>query len=464
MNRARWATLALFVFALGAWALIPTYPNYDAYYHLVWGREILDGVKPSFDAYAASTEHPLFVALATVAGSFGEHGDRLLVLVTVLSHVAFIAGVFIFSRTVFDEATAWVAAFLAGSSFALLLYASRAYVDIPFLALVFWAAAIEAQRTEEDDHRRDRWAMALLTTAGLLRPEAWVLAGAFYLWRGWRRFDLLAIAAIAPVLWALVDLVVTGDPLFSLHSTSSLADALGRPQGIRHVPRAFVSFVGGTAREPVALAGLVGMALAYRERKRFPTVTIAFALFAAGAITFIGTGFAGLSILPRYLTVPSVALCVFAAYALTRNRTIFAVAVLAGLVFLVVKVDTLSRLTTELRYNRSIHGDLVETLDQPRVTAGLECGDLTLPNYRLVPESRWHLDLPRDRVVARSDQRRTRGVAIVVTGQEKSIKRYGYADGAPRSTNKPPRGFAGAAGKGPFLAYVRCRVPQPKGR
>ena len=40
------------------------------------------------------------------------------------------------------------------------------------------------------------------------------------------------------------------------------------------------------------------------------------ALFAAGVITFVGTGVLGLSILPRYLTVPAVALCLFAGYAL----------------------------------------------------------------------------------------------------------------------------------------------------
>ena len=32
-----------------------------------------------------------------------------------------------------------------GSSFALLLYAARAYVDVPFLAIVLWAAALEAR-------------------------------------------------------------------------------------------------------------------------------------------------------------------------------------------------------------------------------------------------------------------------------------------------------------------------------
>ena len=81
-----------------------------------------------------------------------------------------------------------------GSSFAFLLYAARAYVDVPFLALVLWAAALEARAP-----RRGLPVMATLAVAGLLRPEAWVLAGAYWLWCGWRRLDLLALAAAAPL-------------------------------------------------------------------------------------------------------------------------------------------------------------------------------------------------------------------------------------------------------------------------
>ena len=39
----------------------PTYPNYDSYYSLLWGREILHGDLPCFEAYRAPTEHPLAV-------------------------------------------------------------------------------------------------------------------------------------------------------------------------------------------------------------------------------------------------------------------------------------------------------------------------------------------------------------------------------------------------------------------
>src|SRR5204863_260671 len=84
------------------------------------------------------------------------------------------------------DGPAVAAAAFTGSSFALLLYAVRAYVDVPFLALVLWAGALEAARP-----RRGPLVMGLLALAGLLRPEAWVLAGLYWLWcRGWRSVAL----------------------------------------------------------------------------------------------------------------------------------------------------------------------------------------------------------------------------------------------------------------------------------
>jgi hypothetical protein len=60
---------ALAVLALAAALLVPTYPNYDTYFHLVWGRELMHGMKPDFEAYAAPTEHPLFLASLRAGGA-----------------------------------------------------------------------------------------------------------------------------------------------------------------------------------------------------------------------------------------------------------------------------------------------------------------------------------------------------------------------------------------------------------
>ncbi len=227
--RERAALAALALAAVVAWALVPTYPDYDAYHHLVWGRDLTAGVTPGFEDPFAPTPHPLYLGLAAVLSLAGDHADRLLVLVTVLSLVALVAGAFSLGRSLFGTAAAYLGAFFVASSFAFLLYAVRAYVDVPFLALVVWAAVLEAERR--------RGAAGLLLLAGLLRPEAWILAGLLWLWR-WpgatagRRIRGAVLVALAPVLWALVDLWVTGDALHSLHATSDLAGELGRERGV----------------------------------------------------------------------------------------------------------------------------------------------------------------------------------------------------------------------------------------
>jgi hypothetical protein len=307
--------------------------------------------------------------------------------------------------------------------------------------------------------------MALLVAAGLLRPEAWVLAGVYALAK--RRPVLLAAAAVAPLVWATVDWAVTGDPLHSLNATSELADDLGREQGLANVPSAFVSFLAATVRPPVAVLGVLGAIVAVRLLG-WRAVALPLALFAAGVATFVGTGVLGLSILPRYLTVPAVALCLFAGYALTGftrmeprdprrgrwKRASIAAGVL-GLAGVAVLAPSTARVGEELRFIRTTHAELVALLDDPRVQRGRRCGPITFPNYRLVPDTRWHLDAPREAVGARSARRRDRGVAIFVLTR-KGLRRFGFADGASPTTNVPDPGFAPAARRGRFVAYVSC--------
>ena len=450
--------------AVAVWALAPTYPNYDSYYHLVWGRELRAGATPSFEAYAAPTQHPLYVALAAVLGLIGERADRALVLVCLLSHAALVLGAYRLGATVFGRWSGLLGALFVASSASFLLYAARGYVDMPFLALVVWAGVLAA--------RERRGAMALLVAAGLLRPEGWVLAGLFWLWavrgapsraRVWLTAGVLA----GPVLWALVDYAATGDPLHSLNATSRLADDLGRERGLGAVPGAFISFVGATVRPPVFVLALVGAAIALR-RPGPRAARVPLALAVAGVLTFVGTGVLGLSILPRYLTVPSVAFCLLAGYALAgfsalapghplRRRWMqgSAAAAVLGAVGLAALAPSLGRVSEELRFLRATHAGLVGILDDPQVRAGMRCGPVTFPNYRLVPDARWHLDAPRRAVTARSAQRRDRGVALFLVTR-KGLRRYGFADGASPTTNTPDPGFERVAGNARFAAYARC--------
>ncbi len=73
--------------------------------------------------------------------------------------------------------------------------AVRAYIDIPFMALVLWAAVLEYERP-----RRGGVVWLLLAAAGLLRPEAWALLGLYWLWMS---FGQGADLGPAPALGAL---------------------------------------------------------------------------------------------------------------------------------------------------------------------------------------------------------------------------------------------------------------------
>ena len=85
------------------------------------------------------------------------------------------------------------------------------------------ALAIETRR------RRAGWpVLALLDLAGLLRPEAWLFAGVYwlYLWRGSsprERAALAALVALAPAAVGALGPAVTGRPLWSLTNTRRTA-------------------------------------------------------------------------------------------------------------------------------------------------------------------------------------------------------------------------------------------------
>lgn len=465
------AFAALALAAVITWALVPTYPDYDAYHHLLWGRDLLRGATPDFETFAAPTQHPLYIGLCALLSIAGEGADRLLVLCTILSLVALIAGSYALGRELFGRAPALLGALFVGSSFAFLLYAVRAFVDVPFLALVVWAAALEAARP-----RRGLLPMALLAAAGLLRPEAWILAGVYWLWclpgRGLReRLGLLALVVLAPAGWALVDWAVTGDPLYSLHGTQALAEALERDRGIANVPKAFVTFLADVARPPVALAGVIGIVLAVR-RFGWSRMAVALALLGAGALTFVGTGIAGLSIIQRYLTVPAVALCVLAGYALLGFTTLQAgpardrwrSAAIGGLVvgaaFLAIKAASFGRLADELRFINATHVQLRALLD----AAPVRCEPLTFPTYRLVPDARWMLDAGPTAVRSRAQDARRGAVAVYIdktsgaADAAKFERRFGRADGVWRATNRPPRSPPDLR-SGPFAVHVADGCP-----
>ena len=477
VSAGTWATaafLALCVATLAGTLLYPTYPNYDSYYALLWGREVVHGTLPHFEGFRLPTEHPLAIAAGVVLQVFGRSADRVWIILVFASFLALVAGVYRLGRVAFTPLVGAVAALLVLSRFDFAFLAARGYIDIPYLALIVWAVALEAARP-----RRGVPVFALLALAGLLRPEAWLLAGLYFVWMShratWReRARWLAWAAVAPVGWCLVDLVVTGDPLFSLHYTSDSAEDLGRARTLGQLPAAIPEFLADIVKLPVLVAGIAGLfagVLLVPRRVLWPGL-----LLVCGLGTFVAIGVAGLSIIERYLVVAALALLIFAAVAVagwtmlepgTTLRRVWAAVAGVGVAVVVVMTAfhlDLGRFDNELTFRGDAHVALSRVLADPAVERGLACGPLTLPNHKLVPDSRWVSGLPFERVWARAQvgadrygKRRQRGgVALFVTSRFAIFKQAWTADSDPATVQLPRPGWRPVARSADYAAYVRC--------
>src|SRR3954454_20696636 len=405
LARIAFALLCL-AFAIGFF-VFPPYPVYDSYYALLWGHDLLHGQPLVFDGFRYPTEHPLAIFAGALLSLFGRNADRLWVALTLASFLALTAGVYRLGRLAATPLVGAVAAALLMTRFDYPFLAARGYVDIPYMALVVWAATLEARRP-----KRGVPVLLLLAFAGMLRPEAWFLAAMYFVWVAWRaswrdRIVFAALAALGPLTWAAVDFLVTGNALFSQEYTSSSAEDLGRQRPLSELPAAIPTFFQNLVKLPVLIASGFGLVLGVVISPRRMLMPIV--LLVAGLGTLIAIGVAGASVIERYLAVPALALMVLAAVAIAGwtmlvpgwVRTLWMVGAAAIVVFGIVFTATrlnLSRFDNELRFRGQAHRDLTAVLADPRMRAGLKCGPLTGPNHKIVPDSRWIAGLGDGRV------------------------------------------------------------------
>jgi hypothetical protein len=459
--------------------LYPTYANYDSVYSLLWGRELLSLDKLSFGAYRAPTEHPLAIAFGALLSLLGDGADRVMVICSVLSFVVLVVAVYMLAKTAFTPLVGFVAAALLLTRFDYAFLAARGYIDVSYLAVIMVAAVVEARAPR----RRPVLVLVLLAAAGLMRPEAWLLAGMYWLWlwgpSTWaQRGRYLALAAIAPLLWAGVDLAVTGHATYSLTGTKELANELGRDKGIGAVPHALYTFLTSLTKLPVALAGAIGVVVAIVLTPRRTVVPLV--LFVSGVGAFAAVGFAGLSVIDRYLLVASLALMIFAAVSVggwtmlrpgSAVRRLWAVggtAIIAVAIALSAARVDLGALDTELAFRSDSHAALEQVLHAPAVTRALRCGGkVYVPNHKLIPDVRWILGRPESTVLARSDLRNlpeprpraltpTRGVAILVHDRFAIVRQALVTDLDTPDENLPPPGFDRIMTSAYYAAYARC--------
>jgi len=459
--------LLCLAFAVGFF-VYPTYPNYDSYYSLLWGREVLDLTLPGFEGFRVPTEHPLAIAAGAVLSLFGDAGDRMWIAAILASFLWLIWGVYRLGQIAFTPLVGGIAAALVLTRFDFGFLAARGYIDIPYMAIVVWAAVVEARRP-----RRGVPVLLLLAAAGMLRPEAWVLAGLYWLWlfpkATWRsRAGYAALAALGPLVWTLTDWIVTGDPLFSLLYTSGSAEDLGRQRTLSELPTAIPDFLTLIVKLPIMVAAVAGLALALVLAPRRTAMPLA--LLLSGIGTFVLIAIAGASVIERYLAIAAVALLVFAAVFLGgftllergRLRTAWMVGSAAVVIFGVIFTATQVRLDyfdSELAFRGAAHEDLVRVLESPEVQAGLRCGPLTVPNHKLVPDSRWILDAPAARVIPRAEpdaRRPRRGVALVVVSRFAVFKHAWSNDTDSPLIQSPPAGWPRVETGDFYAAYARC--------
>jgi hypothetical protein len=415
-----WAAIGLAVLCAGAlvgFLAFPTYPTYDSFYALLWGRDLLHGHLPDFRVYRGPTEHPLAIAFGMICSIFGDGGARLMILGSIASFVAAVTGLYRLGRLCFGPVVGVLAALLLLSRFFVENLAAQGYLDISYIALIVWAIVLEVERP-----RRGTPVFLALAAAGLLRPDAWVLAGVYWLWclpgeSNRTRLKYAALAAFAPVVWATLDAIVTGNPLYSLTATAGLAQELERTQGVSAVVSSLWTFTERIDKLPVMLGALVGVPLAVWMAPRRAIVPLVSMVLLY--LVFLAEGAVGASVIDRYLLGGATVLLLFCAVFIggwamlepgTWARRVWIVGAVALIAYGATSAATtlsLSSLRNTLAYHEEFHTGLAAALRNPTVAAEVRrCKLVSLPNNKLIPDARWILDsVGQHDIVARSQAR-----------------------------------------------------------
>jgi hypothetical protein len=470
------------------WLIFPFgFPNYDTVYALVWGEELSHGISPDTGAPLPPTPHPLAELWGLVLAPFGAvtASDATTVIAYLaLGAIAYL--VFRLGELWFDRLIGLVAALIVMTRAPFLSNGLRAYVDLPYIALVLAALVVESKRS------RAGWpVLALLALAGLLRPEAWLFSAAYLAYlllepdrapgreRGglalrrregveaWQVAGWVALAAAAPFGWALFDFITTSDPTYSFTGTRDTVETLQRQTGpidlVLYGPRR----LGEVMQLPGLLAAAAGMVLGFVFLRRRSLIGLAAVVLAGLAFAILAC--AGLAIIPRYTMLAAALLCVFCALALLgwrllpdghewrrRWQVIAALALLAFLVQLPQQFDYLKTVRNDLSDQSAIESDLHDLVDSGAFRAG--CVPISVPNHRAVPRLAAWLDLRPSEIVSSSEQRQPRRGYFLDPANEDVVHHFVLDPNDPRrlTTKVPPR-FRRVPGQNDsWKLYARC--------
>lgn len=470
---------------IALYAIFPSaFANWDTVYALVWGSEVADGRRPDFGAVAlAPTTHPLADLVGLVLSPFGDGAQGVVVALGFLALGAVGYLVYRLAATWFGPLAGVAAAAVVLTREPMLSFGARAYVDVPYVALVLGAIAVEVRRP-----RAGVPVLGLLTLAGLLRPEAWLFSAAYLAWLalpareragdGGRREDggadtarrralrLLPLALAAPVVWALLDLASTGDALASLSGTRDNVETLGRATGLGGLVHAGPRRLGEIMRVP-GLVGAVagaGLGLVWLRRRTLPAIALA----ALALLAFAALALAGLPVITRYLLLEAALLCVLCGAALggwmlvretPRAAWIAAAIVVVALfaVFAPSQLDRLRATRAAISEQGRIQDDLHELVDAGAFRA---CEPVVVPTSRPVPLLALWLDRPPGDIQTAGVRVRTSAPVprlVLLPANRRVAKAFALDPRDPGAAALArPRGFRLRARNRSWRVYANC--------
>ncbi|HEX4720236.1 MAG TPA: hypothetical protein VH300_17065 [Thermoleophilaceae bacterium] len=389
--------------------------NYDTFYALVWGSDLAHGRQPDYSVPVAPTPHPLAQLIGIVLTPFGAGAEDLMLAIGLLALGMLVVGLFRAGEELFGVWAGLVAAAIIVTRVPILSYGIRGYVDLATAAFVVWAVVLEVRRPY-----RGAPVLILFGLAGLLRPEAWLYAGAYWLWLvttaprpqmdaelssaalvDARRTQVVrwtALAVAAPAIWLLSDLLITGNPLHSLTGTHDLAAQLNRRTGITALPSVAPRRLGEILRLPELIAALAGLAFALkwaRDRAHLPLV-----IAVLNGIAYAAFAIARLPLLGRYLFVGASMLALFAGAGALGwlslpadhpGRRLWKPVGIAALVAIVVffplqQVDRLDVTKKDIAARDRVQADLRELVQRADVEPALRaCPRIYVLSHRPVP-------------------------------------------------------------------------------
>ncbi len=460
------------------------FANYDTLYALVWGGELARGHTPQYGIPIAPTPHPLVEALGFVLSPLAPRAiEDVTVALGFLALSACAWAVYRLGALWFNRAAGAVAALLLITRVPILSYGVRAYVDVPYLLFVLGALIIETQR-----RRAGAPVLALLALAGLLRPEAWVFSGLYWLYlalptararrstkgsEGERLRDertprqlvgLALIVVSAPAIWVASDWLITGDALWSLTNTRHTALTLGRETGIAKVPQYIPRRIGEILGPAVLLGAALGgvLTLWWLRARALPGAivgVVAVAVFAAFASV-------GLPIDTRYAFLPGALLCVFCGAGLCgwlllarddRRRRWWqagaALVLVALLAYIPSQYHTDHKELGELARQQRIQNDLVALVDGGAIVA--RCEPIGVPNHAPIPLLALWLEGAPSAIVSAQARTIARGAYLEPANAE--VQRDYILDKAERAhAVGVPRGFSASGGNRSWRIFKRC--------